>query len=46
MRTSIEILVALLTGILAGGTVIAVLIAAAALLTVSALRWLLGKRPG
>lgn len=46
MRTSIEILVALLTSILAGGTVIAVLIAAAALLAVSALYWLLGKRPG
>ncbi|WP_421854423.1 hypothetical protein [Novosphingobium sp.] len=45
MRTSIEILVAILTSILAGGVVIAVLIATAALLAVGALWWLIGKRP-
>lgn len=44
MRTSLEILVALLTGILAGGAVVAALIAAATLLAAGAVWLLVCKR--
>ncbi|MBX9885703.1 MAG: hypothetical protein K2X68_12100 [Novosphingobium sp.] len=44
MRTSIEIIVALLTSLLASGTLVALVLAAMAALAASLAWWLLGRR--